>query len=79
MNPLTLQFVVVFKEFVKFCYFDYYQIKNYYTLKIKNVADVKFVGRGEKIVLACYDGSIYLLDSYTLTETKLMEFYGEVS
>lgn len=46
VNPLTLQFAIVFKEFVKFFYFNYYCVKNYYTLKIKNVNEVRYIGRG---------------------------------
>lgn len=79
VNPLTLQFAIVFKEFVKFFYFNYYSVKNFFTLKIKNVYDVRYVGRGEKMIVACSDGAIYLLDSFTFSQTKLIDFYGEIT
>lgn len=48
-------------------------------MKIKNVNEVRYISRGEKIIVVCNDGNIYLVDSYTFVQTKLMDFYGEVS
>jgi hypothetical protein len=77
VSPLTLHFAIIFKEFVKFFYFNYHSIKNYYTLKIKHVVDLEYVNRGAQILLTCADGLIYLLDAYRFTEEKVLEFYGE--
>ena len=44
--PLTHHFAVLFKEFVKFYHFDYSEVHNYYTLKIKNVNDVRYTQKG---------------------------------
>lgn len=46
VNPLTLHFAVIFKEFVKFFYFCHSDIKHYYTLKLKNINEVRYIGRG---------------------------------
>ena len=68
VNPLTMHFAIVFKEFVKFFHFDYSQFKNYFTLKIKNVSDLRYIGSGEKMILCTNDGVIHLIDSYRFTE-----------
>lgn len=65
INPLTLHFAIVFREFVKFFYFCQSEFKNYFTLKIKNIAEVRYIGRGEKMLICGADGVLYLVDSYT--------------
>ncbi len=60
-----MHFAIIFKDFVKFFYFNYYSIRDYFTMKVKNVLDVKYVLNGSKIVVSCADGFIYLLDAYT--------------
>ena len=79
VNPLTMQVVVVFKEFVKFFIFSYSRIKTLYTLKIKNVTEARYVGTGEKIVICTSDGIVHLMDSYTFVSVPLLDFYGEVA
>lgn len=77
VNPLTLHFVIIFKEFVKFFYFNYYSIKNYFTLKMKSVVDIEYTPKGDKLIITCNDGIIYLLDTYSFMEEQILEFYGQ--
>jgi hypothetical protein len=79
VSPLTMHFAVIFKEFIKFCHFSYSEFRDYFTLKVKNVAEVKYVGGGELILLGCSDGLIHLIDAYTFEERVLMNFYGELA
>jgi hypothetical protein len=68
---LTLHFAIIFKEFVKFFYFNYYSIKNYFTLKVKNILDVEYVDRGSKVMISTLEGFVYLLDAYSFEEEKI--------
>jgi hypothetical protein len=60
-----MHFVIVFKEFVKFFYFNYSTIKNYFTLKIKNIVDAQYVLNGSKILIATIEGIVSLIDAYS--------------
>ena len=60
-----MHFVIVFKEFVKFFYFNYTSVKNYFTLKIKNIVEAQYVLSGSKILIATLEGFVYLIDAYS--------------
>lgn len=47
-------------------------------MNIRDVKDICFSKYGESLILSMNDNSIHLIDSYRLTDRKIMEFYGEV-
>lgn len=73
---MTFHFAIIFKEFVKFFFFNYLSIKNYFTLKLKHVVDLEYINRGAQILITCIDGMVYLVDAYRFQEEKILEFYG---
>jgi hypothetical protein len=44
---------------------------------MKSVVDVEYSPKADKLIVTCNDGIIYLLDSYSFMDEKILEFHGE--
>ena len=43
MHPIGVHFILVFKEFVKFCFYEHSELKFYFTLNIRNVSEARYI------------------------------------
>lgn len=75
---MTGQVVILFREFIKFYMSIYSELKLLFIMNVRDVKDICFSRYGESLMLSLSDNSIHVIDSYRLTEEKVMDFYSEI-